>query len=207
MARNSSQLVIDASIAHSAGESSHPDSVECANFLDRVYEIGYRVVFSIAIETEWERHLTPTSRRWLTAMRRKNRTMLLKDEQLAELTYWELVEQAITTWVQNPQHGTREAALAAICKDRLLVDAAVVSGKIVASCDQTTRHYLIIAARAVRDVRTIVWVNPLIADDACIDWLLTGAKREQRRWLCNQAHPLNTAIADRRRRARTRTRP
>ena len=47
------RLVIDADVAHSAGESEHPISSACRKFLDTVLSVGHHVVMSEAIQEEW----------------------------------------------------------------------------------------------------------------------------------------------------------
>ena len=50
------RLVIDADVLHSAGESVHPISSACREFLETVFDVGHYVVITDAIQEEWRRH-------------------------------------------------------------------------------------------------------------------------------------------------------
>jgi len=52
----SRRIVVDASVARSAGETSHLDSVLCREFLQAMLKICHRVVLTPEIEREWRKH-------------------------------------------------------------------------------------------------------------------------------------------------------
>ena len=62
------RLVIDADVARSAGETKHPVSSACRQFLDAVTECRHRVVMTPEIQEEWRRHASRYTYRWLRRM-------------------------------------------------------------------------------------------------------------------------------------------
>jgi hypothetical protein len=61
--------VIDASIAHAAGEvSMHPTSRNCREFLQAVLVICHRMVLTPRIQQEWSKHESRFARTWRKSM-------------------------------------------------------------------------------------------------------------------------------------------
>jgi len=107
----SRRIVVDASVARSAGETSHPDSVLCREFLLAILKICHRVVLTPEIEREWRRHASRFSLRWLASMRSRRK----------------VVDVSPTITLASLLDGSRDLAgrrLDAVEKDCLLVDAA-----------------------------------------------------------------------------------
>ena len=62
-------LVIDASIAMAAGETSmHPTSRNCREFLQAVLTVCHRMVLTEPIQEEWTRHESRFARTWRKSM-------------------------------------------------------------------------------------------------------------------------------------------
>jgi hypothetical protein len=83
--RGQRRLVIDANVARSSGETEHPASGKCREFLDATTEFGHRVVMTAEIQQEWRTHASRYASRWLTRMyarRRVYRSTVGRDDQL-----------------------------------------------------------------------------------------------------------------------------
>lgn len=164
------QLVIDADVARSAGESIHPISSACRRFLGTMLEVRHHVVMTDTIRKEWRHHRSGFSRKWLTQMyggRLVKRIEVDKDETLRERI------GAALLWDQ------REAAE----KDAHLIEAAIATDRLVTSRDEKARRLFGSASVAVGQLRQIVWVNPTKADERPIEWLENGARAEAHRQL------------------------
>ena len=68
-------------------------------------------------------------------------------------------------------------------KDYILLEAALKSDKIVLSLDGQVCFHFTVAAKAIPEIREIVWVNPGKAEDTAIAWLEAGAEPEPHRQL------------------------
>ncbi len=68
-------------------------------------------------------------------------------------------------------------------KDYRLIEAAIVTDRIVISLDETVRILFAAVVRSVGKLRNIVWVNPSRTEEEFILWLENGAKPEKRRLL------------------------
>jgi len=164
-------LVIDASVAGSAGTSSYPDSIKCRHFLNRVLRVCHRLAFSHALESEWTRHASRFARRWLTAMTDRGkveRFQLKQDVRLrAEIT------------LAARSDGERRKML----DDAHLIEAARHVNGPVASGDDKARNCFREATHSVRGLRAVVWVNPMADADRTLHWLNGGAQAEPDRCL------------------------
>jgi hypothetical protein len=69
--KHSKRIVVDASVARSAGQSQHPTSSACRDVLDSMLSICHRVVFTQAILDEWAAHQSRYAVQWLAAMKSK----------------------------------------------------------------------------------------------------------------------------------------
>jgi len=72
---------------------------------------------------------------------------------------------------------------AIIEKDRLLIEAALVTEKRVASLDDQVRGHIQAHRDKLPEVCSICWVNPNAPDQAAITWLEYGAPAEKSRTL------------------------
>lgn len=174
--KNSKVLVIDASVARSAGPpgATHPTSSNCRNFLQNVLLICHRVAMTKEIREEWDKHESRFASEWLRRMIAKRKLYpvknLVSDDEL-----WTALENIAQTDQQRVQ----------IVKDIHLLEAALVSDKIIVSLDENTaRTYFNKAAQTIVKLQTITWVNPdRIEEEAPIAWLKGGAKPDKSRLL------------------------
>jgi hypothetical protein len=151
MAVVSRRLVIDASVALAAGLTMKPDSRRCREFLLAVLRISHRAAMSVRLRAEWKRHQSLFAARWL-----------------ADMTSRGKVEEV----VDAPNERLRAEAPATISaqKDLHLVEAALVTDKIVISLDDRARTELAVQAAA-----DVMWVHPVGEGGHVIYWLRNGA--------------------------------
>jgi len=176
-AKVSKRLVIDASIAHSAGGegATYPTSVHCRDFLKAVLEICHQVVMTPDIREEWNRHQSNFSRTWL-------RTMVAKKK----IEYRSDIPANDELWNKIKAIVASDKACEAMLKDFRLIEAALATDKTVISLDDTVRKLFDKGAIRVGELRNVVWVNPdKIEEEKPIEWLENGAEAESDRLLGN----------------------
>jgi hypothetical protein len=162
MARKPRALVIDASIAASAGRSDHPESRCCREFLIVMTEANRHVAMTPAVDEEWQRYMGNFARTWLTAMVSPGASALGQSP-----------SRQNPPPPGNPVHDLIEAALAA--------------DSLIASKDDEARTAFAQAARTVAALRSVCWVNPVIDDADCLEWLRNGARSTKRHRLTSQS--------------------
>jgi hypothetical protein len=159
------RLVIDASVARSAGETEHPVSSLCRNFLKAVLDstAQFQVVMSHDILTEWKRHRSRYSLRWQKTMTAKRRVVTLEIPRLQQLRQKMITPEMV--------------------KDVHLLEAALATDKRIASGDDTARGFY----RGIPHVRMVLWINPAREAEGAVEWLDRGAKLETFRLLLSVA--------------------
>ena len=166
MAKSRSEhLVIDASVAQAAGpeKAVHPTAKRCRDFLLAILSICHRATFSPEIEEEWDKHQSSFAFQWRVSMFARKKIDRIGSRQNLEL-----------------RRKTREAAAGekqaeAMLKDIHLVEAALESGKRIASLDEIVRRYFRSSSQSVGQLRTICWINPNGAEEEPLEWLRSGA--------------------------------
>jgi len=152
-------IVVDASIARAAGTRAVTSSITCRQLLLAITVQRHKVVLTPEIKAEWKRHQSNFSRKWLVDM----------------------VSRKLFVQVSPAQHGAcrTEASAAtspnreAMEKDLHLIEAALITDRLVLSLDDKARALFCGLASSVGIVRTIDWRNPLKHD--CCEWLKAGA--------------------------------
>ena len=165
-------IVIDASVARSAGQSEHPISSACRQFLEQVLRICHRMVSTEAIRDEWKRHASRYARMWQATMYARRKVDALLSEPRDDS-----LRDAMGRLAASPK------AAQSMLKDAHLLEAARAASAPVASCDDEARSYFWELARSRREVAEVVWVNPANSEERCIDWLRDGAPSESGRRL------------------------
>lgn len=160
--KGSKQIVIDASVARSAGESVHVVSKACRSFLEEVKLVCHRLVMTPDIRDEWKRHRSRFSATWLSSMTARKKVVRLVA----------IRNDALRTAIANLQITTKQRA--AIMKDLPLVEAALASDLTIASRDDEAHTLLRRAAGEIGLIRGVVWVNPVKEDEGVL-WLRAGA--------------------------------
>ena len=173
----SKRLVIDASVARSAGgeEATYPTSVYCRDFLKAVLDICHKVVMTRDIREEWNKHESDFARAWRRRMVAKRKFEFLDIPVNDEL--WNKIDRIAGTDKQRTE----------MFKDLRLIEAAIATDRIVISLDDNTaRRFFGRVAVQVDELKEIVWVNPAkIEEEKPIEWLENGAKPEKERMLGN----------------------
>ena len=172
----SKALVVDASVLHSAGETEHPLSKACREFLESAMYICHRIVVTRELSGEWKRHLTRFSRPWLREMYARRKQVSCEPRR----------DEGLRMRILDAVEG--ETDKAAVEKDMHLIEAAMANENRVVSCDDIVREILRMAAGRVRELRPLVWVNPADESESAITWLNEGAQAEDKRTLGLWAH-------------------
>lgn len=120
-AKQSRLLVVDASVARSAGETEHPVSSCCRETLLSIREICHRLIMTEAIQVEWHRHASNFTRKWLASMYAKKKVHRCEGISLSH------VDEACTELSPSEQDGLR--------KDLCLVEGAYAGDGIVVTRD------------------------------------------------------------------------
>jgi hypothetical protein len=166
------RLVIDASIAMAAGETSmHPTSRNCREFLQSVLLICHRMVLTRPIQEEWNKHQSGFARKWRASM------MARKKIEIFEIS----LDQSLQERIAGPEPDTPIAAI--LEKDRHLIEAAIATDERIASLDDRVRSHLRERARSLGEVASICWVNPEKPNDRAVSWLEQGAPADKTRKL------------------------
>jgi hypothetical protein len=162
----SKALVIDASVARSAGETEHPVSSACRQTLLTVLKVCHRVVMCKEIAREWKKHQSRYSSNWLAAMQSKGKIVRVEIPE----------DKVLTEKLERLDVG--EKGLRAMLKDLHLVEAARQTDFRIVSGDEAARGLFRLASEQIDELRPILWVNPVIEEDNCIEWLKAGAKKD-----------------------------
>jgi hypothetical protein len=174
MLRARKRLVIDASIAASAGGRMATDhlSRSCRDVLDQVRKLCHQIVMSDPVEAEWNNHQSLYARSWLGAMKARGKIMQ--------------VTGAPDTSLRDQLHDilTDEHVRAIVLHDIHVVEAARDADSIILSSDERVRRHLRSVACNVAKLSSLVWVDPTQPDEQTIAWLRSGARTEALRRLC-----------------------
>lgn len=172
MSKMSRRIVVDASVAQSAGNSTHPTSRMCREFLLNMLTICHKVVLTQEIKVEWKNHASSFSVTWLAAMRAKGKIVTVYPDD--DGSYGARIRVASGFTVQQ---------IAAMEKDLLLILAALETDGLIASCDSKARALFAQAALELEEIQKVIWVNPNKEIDSCGDWLKSGARHAPERSL------------------------
>ena len=143
MAVKSRLLVIDANILRSAGETEHPVSSACRNFLNRVLEICDRMVLTQQIHKEWKEHASRFSRKWRRSMAARRKTVKVSPKEVP---------------LNKTSLSDKDCDI--IEKDWHLVEAAFAADGIIVTRDKEFRRVLEKTEHGGR-LKCIKWVNPV----------------------------------------------
>lgn len=150
MARKVRQvMVIDASVARSAGRTDHARSRRCRAFLQWALKYCHSLAMSAEIDKEWKKHQSRFTRAWRLDMVQRD-----KVRNLGSLDSGPLKNRIQSLKLSKPSEQ------AAVEKDALLVVAAQAADRIVVSLDNAARDLFIKHAARLRTPRGIKWRNP-----------------------------------------------
>jgi len=141
------EVVVDADVARSSGETDHPISSSCRRALILMLNNEHYFVACSQVRAEWGKHASGFAKRWLTSMIARKRVVFIT----ASPDFATALAQI------DLNDKTKDVAL----KDAHLVDAARARGLFVTSRDDNARSS-IRGISALNDLcRGIAWVNPV----------------------------------------------
>src|SRR5262249_6151330 len=123
------RLVVDASVARSAGTTENPTSQLCRQFLDAMLTICHKVVMTDDIDKEWRKHGSRYSMSWLAAM--QSRRKLRADDPPGDRA-----TRSAARTVSCPARRDRRPPVVALPR---LVNVGAVGQRVVCSPDNAIR--------------------------------------------------------------------
>jgi hypothetical protein len=154
-----------------AGISEDPASNRCRLFLEEILLVCLCFAATQKLELEWKKHGGLFARHWVRSMFAK------KKLDRFDLAHDERLRAPILTVARSEGEGQQ------MLKDAHLIEAAVELGSPVVSLDDRARNSFKEAARVVRRLRSVVWVNPTADEENPLEWLRNGAQSEAVRCL------------------------
>jgi hypothetical protein len=149
-AKYSRLLVVDTSVARSAGEAEHPVSSFCRKVLVSIRDICHRVIMTEAIREEWYRHESRFTRKWLVSMHARRKVHSCKGMELSHL--------------DDACKGLSAGEQDALRKDICLVEAACTGDGIIITRDDAVVAIWEKCKDRFRLSKTIRWINPTTCD-------------------------------------------
>ncbi|MCY4106180.1 MAG: hypothetical protein OXG02_05690 [Chloroflexi bacterium] len=178
--RKQIRFVIDTDITSAASEKSCKLPTNCRIFLQTMMRCGHCIVFTPDLQAEWRRRRSGWSRRWRSYMHgmglvhdiRKD----CRDKKLRE---------KIKRFASEDE-SQRDNLIEDMLKDVHLLEAALITDKRIASRNDTQREDFARASRSamrIGMIKKIMWVNPAVENEYCLNWLKKGAPVEPERQL------------------------
>lgn len=173
MTKSAKRLVIDTDVVSSAGGENATDvrSKTCRDLLKTILSSSHRIVITNDIQQEWKRHQSLFAKTWLRTMIARKQVSILNISVNDQLR------------LKIEKEAINEKKCEAMLKDIHLIEAALITDKIVISIDGTVKGYFQEVAPKVVMLRHVMWINPCIEEDLVRDWLVNGAKLEEKRFL------------------------
>ena len=161
------RLVVDASVATSAGEQNKRGE-GCRKVLQEILEICHHLTMTDRIFTEWRSHCQKFARQWRVSMyARKKVDWVPSDED-------EPLQSRIVRALARPKEQ------AVVKKDMHLIHAALFSDCIVLSADEVAPGCFSKAAATVNELERIGWANPASQSEDIVGWLKSAGKPRRR---------------------------
>ena len=170
--KNTKRLVIDTSVLTSVSEVSE-HSKNCREFLETARKICHRVVITKDLYNEWNKHSSYFSKKWLGSMLDRSDKKVYFAEIQPHKDIQELIYQRCSS-VRNYE---------SMMKDMLLIEAALVSDRIIISLDEEARKLFTGLSANCDELKKVVWLNPNKPDENPISWLKQGAPPDEHRML------------------------
>jgi len=179
--RDKPGFVVDSSIAHAAGESVHPVSSSCRNFLEALRLLKHPLVMSAPDQEEWGRHASLFAKQWRASMvARRLFVRVAADENRPLRTR---IETCATRSAGD--EGAQEGIGRAMAKDIHLIEAALHADHRVAALDDRVRGYFARCSEIAPPLADVHWVNPTVEAEGAIAWVQAGAETDASRMLKN----------------------
>jgi hypothetical protein len=169
VAKVSRRLVIDASVARSAGgeQSMFPTSKHCRDFLKAALSICHRVVMTPEIAEEWNKHRSNFARTWRVSMVARKKEIRLPSHH----------NENLRTKIEGA--ASSEKSCAAMLKDVHLLEAALATDSVVISLDDVVKNLFSTSCQSIGEIKNIIWINPDEDKGQTQVWLEKGAKPDK----------------------------
>ena len=171
---NFKRLVVNASVAGSAGGKAASDSISinCTTFLETFRnQSAHHIVMTPELSEEWNAHQSNFTAAWLTSMITHRRFDYVEPP----------VNQALRDKIEKTAPNDNE--IPAMRKDFHLLEAARETDRTIISLDKTARRRFARAALSIDEIRSVIWVNPDYTEEEALVWLKNGAPPEEHRHL------------------------
>ncbi|MGB7340178.1 MAG: hypothetical protein WBC91_14875 [Phototrophicaceae bacterium] len=175
--KNPKCLVVDASVLRAAKKANaiHPVPIMCRDFLDEIFKSGHKVIMTPEIKVEWDKHIRSNfAKDWYFNMLKRGRLLVVQknviDDNLRQLIL----------------DITAPDVINAVTKDMRLIEAALQADEIISSLDDKMRGHFKRAALKIDEIQSVVWINPINADEDCIIWLRQSCPPDDFRLLSYQ---------------------
>jgi len=145
--KHSRLLVVDASVAQSAGATEHPISSCCRDSLLAIRTICHRVVMTAEVQDEWNRHMSRFTRKWFRSMVARKKVHRCEGVPLSH------VDKACDELSATEQDRLRE--------DLLLVEAACAADGIIVTRDDVIQAIWHKCHDRLGVPKPIQWINPV----------------------------------------------
>ncbi len=174
-------VVIDADVFLAAGGENavYPKSVHCRDLLDAILKICHSVIAPQTIRDEWDRKHDTSNRNpsrfgtgWQKQMFSRKKVDVRNPEPLNQTLRDQITGLTL-----------RQSDERILMKDIHLVEAALVTDKIIFSCDEECRKLFAAASRRIGVLRTLMWINPDSDAEECREWLKRGAPYDKKKTL------------------------
>lgn len=161
-------VVIDANLARSAGQTVHPLSSTARQLLINIYEQRHHILFCRKLSHEWRTHSSLFSKKWLATMIAKKRYKFVES-----LNQTELVLESLSI---SPQlEKLKYEAL----KDAHLIDLALCGDKIIFSNEVVARKAFCELLENEPHIMSIYWFSPVRDLEIIVEYILKNKQLDK----------------------------
>ncbi|MGE1234049.1 hypothetical protein ACQJ0G_01300 [Bacillus altitudinis] len=176
-------LIIDTSVVTSASDKKHDDEIEsldkkespkkCSDFLNKFLQTENKLGLTQDLKTEWLNHQSYYTLKVLSKTKEERRIIKIKD--------YEDVE-GVRQKVNNIKDKQR---IGAILKDIHLLEAAILTDKLIISLDNKARSNFSHFYNCISNLPNVCWINPCDSQENALSWLDSKDKYSKERFLIN----------------------
>lgn len=164
-------MIIDACVATSASAKDKPVSTMCRNLLLEISSSNHKLGFTKQLEEEWSNHRSILGMKFLSSMKSRKRVLFIQDS------------EGIYEIRDRIKDISDKQRIDAITKDLHLIEAALLTDKIVISSDKRARNNFGSIIHTIEELKELNWVNPVNVEENVIGWINSGAPMEEKRQL------------------------
>ncbi len=156
-------IVVDASVARSAGESGKEEAAFCAKCLSIIWDRSFHLIMTKDIHKEWEKHRSGYSSNWLAKMIGKRRVKNIPPDK----------SLCIDNKIERSSDFNKRQKKA-LKKDGLLIEAALASDKRIVSKDKEARELFHKLTSQTPELHNVYWAHVMCSK--CLEWLKANAE-------------------------------